>query len=67
MRHYFSCASCDDYDLLRQIAEVILLYSTINVTVISGTRNLSSFFFLARQPYMGLGLLVSSKFHGHTH
>jgi hypothetical protein len=23
--------------------------------------------FMARQPYMGLGLLVSSRFHGHTH
>jgi hypothetical protein len=22
---------------------------------------------MARQPYMGLGLLVSSRFHGHTH
>jgi hypothetical protein len=25
------------------------------------------FFYMARQPYMGLGLLVSSRFHGHTH
>jgi hypothetical protein len=25
------------------------------------------FFSMARQPYMGLGLLVSSRFHGHTH
>jgi hypothetical protein len=25
------------------------------------------FFSVARQPYMGLGLLVSSRFHGHTH
>jgi hypothetical protein len=24
-------------------------------------------FFMARQPYMGLGLLVSSRFHDHTH
>ena len=24
------------------------------------------FFSMARQPYMGLGLLVSSRFHGHT-
>jgi hypothetical protein len=24
-------------------------------------------FCMARQPYMGLGLLVSSRFHGHTH
>jgi hypothetical protein len=22
---------------------------------------------MARQPYMGLGLLVSSRLHGHTH
>jgi hypothetical protein len=22
---------------------------------------------MVRQPYMGLGLLVSSRFHGHTH
>jgi hypothetical protein len=28
---------------------------------------LHSVFFMARQPYMGLGLLVSSRFHGHTH
>jgi hypothetical protein len=26
----------------------------------------SSFFLMARQPYMGLGLLVSSRFHDHT-
>jgi hypothetical protein len=25
------------------------------------------FFSMARQPYMGLGLLVSSRFHDHTH
>jgi hypothetical protein len=25
------------------------------------------FFPMARQPYMGLGLLVSSRFHDHTH
>jgi hypothetical protein len=24
------------------------------------------FIFMARQPYMGLGLLVSSRFHDHT-
>jgi hypothetical protein len=23
--------------------------------------------FMAQQPYIGLGLLVSSRFHGHTH
>jgi hypothetical protein len=28
--------------------------------------NNSNFFFMARQPYMGLGLLVSSRFHDHT-
>jgi hypothetical protein len=27
----------------------------------------TAFFFMARQPYMGLGLLVSLRFHGHTH
>jgi hypothetical protein len=27
----------------------------------------SFFFCMARQPYMGLSLLVSSRFHGHTH
>jgi hypothetical protein len=27
----------------------------------------TEFFFMARQPYMCLGLLVSSRFHGHTH
>jgi hypothetical protein len=25
------------------------------------------FFCMARQPYMGLGLLISSRLHGHTH
>jgi hypothetical protein len=27
----------------------------------------TEFFFMARQPYMGLGLLVSSRSHDHTH
>jgi hypothetical protein len=29
--------------------------------------HVSFFFPMARQPYMGLGLLVSSRFHDHTH
>jgi hypothetical protein len=29
--------------------------------------NYKSFFSMARQPYLGLGLLVSSRFHDHTH
>jgi hypothetical protein len=31
-----------------------------------GERPYLFFFCMARQPYMGLGLLVSSRFHGHT-
>jgi hypothetical protein len=31
------------------------------------TQTLFFFFCMARQPYMGLGLLVSSRFHDHTH
>jgi hypothetical protein len=36
-------------------------------TGIGAYQSITLFFPMARQPYMGLGLLVSSRFFGHTH
>jgi hypothetical protein len=44
-------------------------YDLLVKEIITSAFNFSSFFSppMVRQPYMGLGLLVSSRFHGHTH
>jgi hypothetical protein len=36
------------------------------MTTFSNCKHMYIFFSMSRQPYMGLGLLVSSRFHGHT-
>jgi hypothetical protein len=43
-------------------------YIIMNLNSSKGVSNsINIFFSMARQPYMGLGLLVSSRFHDHTH
>jgi hypothetical protein len=50
------------------LLEMVYLYS-IQLFIKPQCMEIIKDFFLcmARQPYMGLGLLVSSRFHGHTH
>ena len=44
----------------------VLRFCPIRIVPSGCTLFIHLFFFMARQPYMGLGLLVSSRFHGHT-
>jgi hypothetical protein len=48
-------------------APIIILITRFIITYSSTVYIYIFFFCMARQPYMGLGLLVSSRFHGHTH
>jgi hypothetical protein len=54
-------APTEDAVIIRMTAFIAISECVLSISSVTSSSS------MARQPYMGLGLLVSSRFHGHTH
>jgi hypothetical protein len=67
--HIVACGTCRSLCVVTDVHNIICSCLLIFLGVVSSNFYIPSpdyFFPMARQPYMGLGLLVSSRLHDHT-